>query len=168
MAVNPAKGDTSAPSGTDPLHAYLDSLKLSYLREHCQALAKEATEHGWSHLAYLEKLLEGEAHLREDRRIQRHIRLARFPVLKTLEQFQWSWPKKINRLQVQNLFRLTFIEEKANVIFLGGMGLGKSHLSTALGYAACLQGHSVLFTTAIDAINTLTAAHSTGRASRPS
>lgn len=164
MVANLAmKGDTPAPIGTEPLHAYLDYLKLSYIREHYQSLAKEAAEHGWSHLTYLEKLIEGEAHLREDRGIQRRIQLARFPVLKTLEQFQWSWPKKINRLQVQNLFRLTFIEEKANVIFLGGVGLGKSHLSTALGYAACLQGHSVLFTTAIDTINTLTAAQSTGR-----
>lgn len=63
---------------------------------------------------------------------------------------------------MQNLFRLQFIEDKANVIFLGGVGLGKSHLTTALGYAACLQGYSVLFTTAIDAINTL-AAHGSGR-----
>jgi DNA replication protein DnaC len=94
---------------------------------------------------------------------QRRVRLARFPVLKTLDQFNWSWPKKINRLQVQNLFRLKFIEDKANVIFLGGVGLGKSHLTTALGYAACLQGYSVRFTTAIDAVNTLSAAHGSGR-----
>jgi DNA replication protein DnaC len=112
---------------------------------------------------YLETLIEGEAHLREDRRTQRRVMLTRFPVLKTLDQFNWSWPKKINRLQVQNLFRLKFIEDKANVIFLGGVGLGKSHLATALGYAACLQGYSVRFTTAIDAINTLSAAHGSGR-----
>ena len=84
-------------------------------------------------------------------------------MIKTLEQFDWNWPKKINRLQVQNLFRLQFIEDKANVIFLGGVGLGKTHLATALGYAACLQGHSVLFATAIDIINTLSAAQSAGR-----
>lgn len=114
-------------------------------------------------MQYLETLIEGEAHFREDRRTQRRVTLARFPVLKTLDQFNWSWPKKINRLQVQNLFRLKFIEDKANVIFLGGVGLGKSHLTTALGYAACLQGYSVRFTTAIDAINTLSAAHGSGR-----
>jgi DNA replication protein DnaC len=125
-------------------------------------LAKEAAERG-THVQYLETLIEGEAHLREDRRTQRRVMLARFPVLKTLDQFNWSWPKKINRLQVQNLFRLKFIEDKANVIFLGGVGLGKSHLATALGYAACLQGYSVRFTTAIDAINTLSAAHGSGR-----
>ena len=84
-------------------------------------------------------------------------------MLKTLEQFHWNWPKKSNRLQVQDLFRLKFIENKANVIFLGGVGLGKSHLSIALGHTACLAGYSVLFTTAIDVINTLTAAQATGR-----
>jgi DNA replication protein DnaC len=78
--------------------------------------------------------------------------------LKTLEQFQWDWPKKINRLQVQNLFRLQFLEQNANAIFLGTVGLGKTHLASALGYAACLEGHNVLFANAIDIINNLSAA----------
>ncbi|MGH8568528.1 MAG: IS21-like element helper ATPase IstB [Gammaproteobacteria bacterium] len=164
MTANRAtKGEPAAPGKSDPLGASLEYLRLPYIREHYTALAKEAAELGWSHIAYLERLIEGEAHLREDRRIQRRIRLARFPVIKTLDQFNWSWPKKINRLQVQNLFRLAFIEEKANAIFLAGVGLGKSHLSIALGHTACLQDYSVLFTTAIDAINTLAAAHSAGR-----
>ena len=164
MAVKPAmKGDTPVPGVPELLSAYLEYLRLPYIREHYEALAKEAAELGWSHVQYLERLIEGEAHLREDRRIHRRIRLARFPVIKTLDQFNWSWPKKINRLQVQNLFRLAFIEEKANAIFLAGVGLGKSHLSIALGHTACLQGYSVLFTTAIDAINTLAAAHASGR-----
>ena len=112
---------------------------------------------------YLEKLADGEACLRRDRSIERRIRLARFPVIKTLDQFNWSWPKKINRLQVQNLFRLKFIKDKSNVIFLGGVGLGKTHFASALGYTACLKGNSVLFATAIDVINTLTAAKASGR-----
>lgn len=160
MKVPPATDNPPIPTGR--LHAYLDYLRLPYVRDHHATLAKEAAEHSWPHVQYLETLIEGEAHLREDRRTQRRVMLARFPVLKTLDQFNWSWPKKINRLQVQNLFRLQFIEDKANVIFLGGVGLGKSHLTTALGYAACLQGYSVLFTTAIDAINTL-AAQGSGR-----
>ena len=73
------------------------------------------------------------------------IRLARFPVIKTLEQFRWDWPTRLNRLQVQNHFHLEFIKDKANLIFLGGVGLGQTHLATALGSAACLQGYSVLF-----------------------
>jgi DNA replication protein DnaC len=66
-------------------------------------------------------------------------------------------------LQVKNLFRPQFIPDTANVIFLGGVGIGKTHLATALGYQACLEGHSVLFATAIDVINTLAAAQSAGR-----
>jgi DNA replication protein DnaC len=72
----------------------------------------------------LGRLVEGEAAARQDRALARRIKEARFPVLKTLESFRWDWPKKINRLQVQNLFRLQFLEEKANVIFLGLVGLG--------------------------------------------
>jgi len=79
-----------------------------------------------------------------------------------MDQFQWTWPKKINRQQVQNLFRLKFIEEKSNIIILGGVGLGKTHLATALAYDACLKGYSVLFTTAIDVINNLATAQAAG------
>ena len=89
--------------------------------------------------------------------------MARFPVIKTLDQFNWTWPKKINRLQVKNLFRLSFIQDKSNVIFLGGVGLGKTHLASAQGYAACLKGCTVLFATAVDIINTLIAAQAAGR-----
>lgn len=105
----------------------------------------------------------GEVNARRDRSIQRKIRIARFPVLKTLDQFQWSWPKKINRMAVQNTFRLKFLDDKANVIFLGGVGLGMTHLATALAYQACLKGHSVLFATAVDVINSLSAAHAANR-----
>lgn len=163
MAATSPRDHTLHEKRAEPLRTHLDYLQLPYIRDHYEPLAQEAAEHGESHVQYLEKLIEGETHRREDRRTRRRIELARFPVLKTLDQFNWSWPKKINRLQVQNLFRLKFIEDKANVIFLGGVGLGKSHLATALGYAACLQGYSVRFTTAIDAINTLSAAHGSGR-----
>jgi IstB transposition helper protein len=84
--------------------------------------------------------------------------MARFPVIKTMDQFNWSWPKKINQAQVKNLFRLKFIEEKSNVIFIGSVGVGKTHIASALGYQAYLKNHTALFTSAIDAINNLIAA----------
>ena len=143
------------PSDMTRLDAQLQRLHLPYIRSHYQALATRAAEQQRSHLDYLEQLVEGEATMRENRSIERRIKNARFPVLKTLDQFDWNWPKKINRTQVQNLFRLAFVPDKANVVFMGGVGLGKSHLACALSHAACLAGHSVLFTTAVDIINTL-------------
>ena len=126
-------------------------------------MAKQAAIEQLTHVQYLSLLIEGEAAQRCDRATQRRIGLAHFPVIKTLDQFSWTWPKKINRLQVQNLFRFNFIKDKANVIFLGTVGLGKTHLATALGYTACLKGHNVLFTTAVDVINALGGAQKAGR-----
>ncbi len=146
-----------------PLHGQLEYLKLGHLREHFESLAQQAAREQWTHVDYLARLIEGEAAQREQRAIERRIRLARFPMMKTLDQFQWTWPRKINRVGVQHLFRLDFLQQHANVIFLGGVGLGKTHLSIALGHAACLRGHSVLFTTAVEAINTLCAAQAAGR-----
>ena len=151
------------PPMPDNLPAHLDYLKLVFVREHYEPVAREAAEAHWGHVDYLASLMEGEALEHQQRSIQRRIRQARFPVIKTLEPFQWTWPRKINRLQVQNLFRLKFIEDQANVIFLGGVGLGKTHLASALGYAACQKNHSVLFATAVDLINTLAAAQRAGR-----
>jgi DNA replication protein DnaC len=145
------------------LQEHLGYLRLTSIREQYEPEAKLAAEKHLSHVDYLARLIEGEAALRRDRSVARRIKMARFPVIKSLDQFDWSWPKKINRLQVQNLFRLSFIEERANVVLVGGVGLGKTHLSIALGHAACLAGHSVLFASAVDIINTLAAAKKTGR-----
>lgn len=133
-------------------------LRLPFIRENYQPLADQAAREQWTPLQYLSRLIEGESQQRHDRCIARRVAGARFPVIKTLEGFDWNWPKKINRPQVQNLFRLSFIKDSSSVIFVGGVGLGKSHLALALGHAACLGGHSVLFTTAVEAINTLSAA----------
>jgi DNA replication protein DnaC len=145
------------------LASHLAYLKLHYLQEHCHALADQAAREQWSALQYLARLIEGEALARQDRAIQKRLKEARFPMVKTLEQFDWSWPKRVNRAQVQNLFRLGWVNEKANVVLLGGCGLGKTHLATALAREACLHGYSVLFTTAVDIINSLAAAQTVGR-----
>ena len=148
---------------SDGLHDQLRYLKLQFILDHFEDFASQAASAQWSHVEFLGRLVEGEAALRQDRATQRRLRQARFPVLKNLEQFNFTWPTKINRAQVQNLFRLQFIQDKANVILVGGVGLGKSHLGIALGYAACLAGYRVRFATAIDIINNLAAAHAAGR-----
>ena len=106
----------SEPAADLALDHRLDYLQLPYLKEHFRSAATEATGKHWSHLDYLGRLIEGEALARQDRALARRIKAARFPVLKTLEAFRWDWPKKINRLQIQDLFRLRFIEEKTNVV----------------------------------------------------
>jgi DNA replication protein DnaC len=157
---------TMNSSDLNRLDTQLDYLRLTYMQGHYQALADKAAEKQRSHVDYLAQLVEGEAALRENRAIERRIKNARFPVLKTIDNFEWSWPKKINRPQIQNLLRLGFIASNTNVVFISTVGLGKTHISIALGHAACVKGYSVLFTTAVDIINTLAAAQSAGRLKR--
>ncbi len=108
---------------TPALPELLAYLKLHFMREHYEAQATLAAHQQCSHLDYLTKLVEGEAALRQDRALERRLNMARLPVLKTLESFQWNWPKKINRMKVQHLFRLQFIETHTNAIFIGGVDL---------------------------------------------
>jgi DNA replication protein DnaC len=154
------------PSDQTRLETQLQRLQLRHFKTHYQAAADKAAEQQRSHVDYLAQLADGETALRENRSIERRVRNARFPVLKTIEDFQWNWPRKINRPQIQNLFRLAFIATHTNVVLIGNVGLGKTHLSIALGHAACLNGHTVLFTTAVDIVNTLAAAQAAGRLKR--
>lgn len=151
---------TTTPS---QLEADLHLLGLPFMAEQHAPVANRAARDNWGHIDYLAKLVEGELNLRRDRATRRRVKNARFPVIKTLDQFSWNWPKNINRMAIQNLFRLQFLKEQVNIIFLGSVGLGKTHLASALGYAACLEGKSVLFSTAVDAINTLAAAQAANR-----
>lgn len=138
----------------------LRSLRLTYLLENAVPDAEQAARNGNGHLQYLEQLIAGEVALRHDRSVQRRVHDARFPVLKTMAGWDWDWPAKINRMQVEHLFELDFVATHSNVIFVGPTGVGKTHLATALGHAACLQDHSVLFAAAIDMVNRLSAAES--------
>ena len=144
------------------LSQHLDYLKLPFIQHHHAEMAQQSAQQHWDHVEYLRRLIEGQYTERRQRVIERRVKAARFPVIKTLEQFRWDWPKKINRLQVQNLFRLEFIAQKANAVLLGNVGLGKTHLATALGYAACQEGYAVLFADAISVINDLAAAQKRG------
>ncbi len=141
----------------------LSYLKLPYTRDNYETMGKTAARKQWDHIQYLSELIKQEANLRKDRTIQRRIRMAKFPVLKTMDQFNWSWPREINQAQIKNLFRLKSIEEKSNIVFIGSVGIGKTHIATALGYQACLKNNTVLFTSAIDAVNNLIAAQHVGQ-----
>ncbi|MFB3080024.1 MAG: ATP-binding protein, partial [Lysobacterales bacterium] len=160
MPRNPT--DESQKRNNEQLESQLTYLKLPTIQSLYQTLAQHAAKEGWSHLQYLEALINEEALQRQQRARERRIRLARFPTPKTLQQFNWQWPTSVNEMAVKHLFRLQFVKDKANVIFLGGVGMGKTHLSIALGYQACLHNYSVLFSTAVEVINNLAAAQKVG------
>lgn len=155
--------ETSFSTSSDELDSELRCLKLSFMRDNYQSLAQSALDKKLPYTQYLAELVHGEACLRQDNAVIRRVQGAKFPWIKTLAQFNWGWPKVIDELRVKELFRLEFFKDKANAIFLGTTGVGKTHLSIALGHAACLSGYSVLFTPAIDVINALAMAQTTGR-----
>lgn len=144
----------------------LRALRLTYMEEHAVSAAEDAARDGTGHLQFLEGLIAEEAATLCERSVLRRIDAARFPVPKTMAGWNWSWPKKINRMQIEHLMRLHFLEDHSNVILLGSAGLGKTHLACALGHAACLQKHSVLFASTIDVVNRLSAAQSAHQLAR--
>jgi DNA replication protein DnaC len=136
----------------------LERLQWRYFLQHFRDLAAQAARESWTHGHFLEQLVAGEAARRDAARVAHRVKAAHLPGIKTLDAFDWSWPKKINRAQVQQLFRLEFLPQQGNAILLGGVGVGKTHLAIALAHTACLQGHTVLFTRAVDIVNVLAAA----------
>ncbi len=150
----------------EDLTEVLRRLNLTTIAQHYEDLGREAAREGLCHVEYLRRLAEAEAAARYERSVQRRTKAARLPVLKTLEQFNWSWPKKINRAQVQDLFRLRFVEQNTNVVFIGGVGLGKTHFALALAHSTCLNNVPTLFAQAVEIVNTLSAAQATNTLSK--
>ena len=142
----------------EELAILLRRLGLTTIAQHYEQMGQEAAHEGRSPVEYLRRLAEAEDAARYERSVQRRTRAARLPFIKTLEQFDWSWPGKINRPQIQDLFRLHFIEQHTNVVLIGGVGLGKTHLALALAYCACLHNVSTLFATAVEIVNALSTA----------
>ena len=144
----------------------LQHLNLNFVAEHYEALGQQAARNQLAHIDYLRQLTEGEVAARYERSVQRRLKASHLAVPKTLEQFDWHWPTQINRSQIQEIFRLRFIEQNTNVVFIGGVGLGKTHLAAALAYTACLNNIPTLFTSAVEIVNTLSAAQATNTLSK--
>jgi DNA replication protein DnaC len=144
------------------LDSNLEYLKLSHIKDNYKSMTAEAAKKQLAHMQFLTSIIESEVNEKLQRASERRIKQARFPVLKTLEQFQWDYPENINRDLVRHLFGLDFIEKHANAIFLGSPGLGKTHLAVALSYHACMHGYNVRFETAINVINRLDTAQKAG------
>lgn len=154
---------SSNPKLPQRLIENLQFLGLRKIPQVYQEIAKRAAQEGWAPEVFLDRLITQEAADKYARCVQNRIRQARFPLIKTVDQFDWKHPKKINRSLIQRLFTLDFIEKKQNVILLGNSGVGKTHLALALGYEACQQGISTRFSTAIGLIHEFSAAMADGR-----
>jgi len=133
------------------------SLHLNTMAEILEETLKKGAQENLSAADLLLILTSQEMASREQRRVKTRISQANFPVTKTIDAFDFAFPKNINKSQVMNLFDLRFVEQKHNVILMGPPGTGKTHLALALGYQACLQGIKTLFTTAMNLINYLSA-----------
>ena len=128
------------------LQHHLKALKLpTFLREYDKVARQCATE-GVDHPGYLLRLAEQELIDRERRMVERRIREARFPTIKSLESFEFTAIASLNKPLVLELARCEYIARRENIIALGNSGTGKTHIALALGLAACQQGLSVAFT----------------------
>jgi len=143
---------------TEILSENLSYLKLVSIKENFIDAANKAARKKISHLDFLIDLIEGEVARRQGNAVERRLKNARLPYPKSLDQFQWSHPEKINRQQIENLFQLNFIDRKENVVFLSSPGLGKTHLAISLANRACQKEYTVLFASAVEIINQLSAA----------
>ena len=127
---------------------YLKTLKLPTFQREYQKLARLCATEGVDHVGYLFRLAEREMIERDRRKVERRIKAAKFPVVKSLDSFDFTAIPKLNKLQVLELARCEWIERRENVIALGPSGTGKTHVALGLGLAACQKGLSVGFTTA--------------------
>jgi DNA replication protein DnaC len=137
-------------------------LRLNGIMKGYQALADECAKEQLSYCDYLSKLLQMEHKTRTERSATTILKAARFPKLKPLESFDFA-SSNVNKIQVQELATLRFIENQENVLFLGPSGVGKTHLACSLGYIAAQRRIKVKFITAADLILQLEAAKSQGK-----
>jgi DNA replication protein DnaC len=127
------------------LDHYLKQLRLpSILREYKNTAAVCANE-GEDYIQFLARLCERELLDREQRAAERRIRAARFPVLKTLDTFDFGAQPSIKRALVLELMRGEYLDQHENILLMGNPGTGKTHIATALGHAACAMGRHVRF-----------------------
>ncbi len=135
----------------------LVSLHLTAMADSLEDCQKKVETDNLSSLDLLFLLSSQEIAARQQRLVKTRLLSAHFPVIKTIDAFDFSFPKSIPKSQILNLWDLSFVNQKHNAILMGPPGIGKTHLALALGYQACLQGIKTLFTTAMNLINLLSA-----------
>lgn len=142
---------------------YIDNIlkqfKLLDIREKYEEQIKIAINKKLSYREFLVNLLIIEENGKKERRKNRNIKAANFENIKTLKEFNFSFPKTIDIARIKDLQTLAFLEKRENIILIGPPGVGKSHIATSLGIRACEEGKKVLFITAIKLIEQLDIAY---------
>src|SRR5512145_942921 len=129
------------------LENLLDKLKLDHLEHQLDAVCEQAANQQLDYKTFLVQALQTEWQGRFQRGIEARLKFARFPWIKTLDQFEFEFQPSLDRKQVRELAGMSFVERAHNVILLGPPGVGKTHLAIALGVKAVEAGYSVLFLT---------------------
>src|SRR5574338_495372 len=127
------------------LENLLERLRLEHLENQLDAVCEQASQRQLNYKDFLEQALQTEWQGRFQRNVEARLKLARFPWIKTLEQFEFDSQPSLDRKQVRELAGMSFVERAHNVILLGPPGVGKTHLAIALGVKAVEAGYSVLF-----------------------
>jgi len=140
----------------------LAELRLTQIAETYREVLDEASRQNTSMLQVLSTLIAAEVTARRERALQRRIRAAKLPPRKTLEDYDFTFPKRIPKQKILRLFDCEFVAHHQCAVLIGKTGTGKSHLLNALGYTACEKNISVRWTRAIDMINVLTTAQING------
>jgi len=134
---------------------YCKVLRMPVIGANFVPLAEQAVKEQRSHIGYLEALLTMESEERDRHAVQNRIRDAKFPRLKTLEEFDFNQARQIPAAKIRELAEGGYIERAEPVIFIGECGTGKTHLATGLSVAACRQKRRARFTTAAGLVNEL-------------
>jgi DNA replication protein DnaC len=140
-AAPPPPPPTAAP--LDALARKLTALGLDYPAGVLPELLEQAARESLSPTAFLDLVLTGELERKDERRTTTMLKLSGLPPGKTLEDFDWAFQPRADRRQLEALATCGYLREKSNVLFLGPPGVGKSHLSAALGVKAIKNGFSV-------------------------
>lgn len=149
---------TSASTPAPPrvlLAHHLRQLKLPTVLREYEKAATEAARDGHDHVRYLLRLVELELIDRERRTVERRIRAARFPAVKSFDTFDFAAIPSLNKPLTLELARCEYVAARDNIIAIGNSGTGKTHVALALGLAACQKGLSVLFMTAAALVHQL-------------